>query len=49
MGFGHKLKHTEHIAVVGDGAGGHAVILCLFQHFLDIGGPVEQAKLGVAV
>jgi hypothetical protein len=35
--------------VVGDGAGQLTIICRFFEHIADVGGPVEQGKLGMAV
>ena len=48
-GFGHKLEHAKHVAVVGDGHGGHIVPFSLLNQLLNVGLPVEQRVLGVAV
>ncbi|MCU0353337.1 MAG: hypothetical protein MUD08_06285 [Cytophagales bacterium] len=48
-GFGHELERPEHVAVVGEGHGGHAVGLGLFHKPPDVGRAVEQRKLGMAV
>ena len=45
----HELKSTEHIAVVGDGYALHTVFGGLLEHGRNIGGPVEQGVLCVAV
>ncbi|MNL37592.1 hypothetical protein D3C87_1597470 [compost metagenome] len=47
--LGDKLEDPEHIAVVGDGDGGHIVLLGLFEKLFDIGGTVEQRELCVTV
>ena len=42
VGFGHELERAEHIAVVGDGNGGHSVGLGFAHQSRYIGGPVKQ-------
>ena len=44
-----EICRAEHIAVVGDGAGGHAVILGAGAEILDADGAVQQAVLGMAM
>jgi hypothetical protein len=45
--FGHKFKHTKHIAVVGYGQGFHAISGSFFVKLAYVGSAVEQRKLGV--
>jgi hypothetical protein len=47
--LGNKFEYPEHVAMVGDSHGCHAVFPCLFHHFFDVGGTVEKRKLGVYV
>ena len=47
--LGHKLERAEHIAVVGDGQGFHAVGFGFFEERRDGGCAVEQGVLGMAV
>ena len=44
-----EIRRAEHIAVVGDGAGGHAVILGAGAEILDADGAVQQAVFGMAM
>ncbi|OIQ65014.1 hypothetical protein GALL_534310 [mine drainage metagenome] len=38
----HKLKHAEHVAMVGNCQGFHAIRSCFFIQFGYIGSAVEQ-------
>ena len=49
VGLGHEVERAEHIAVVGEGHGGHAVLLRLLHQGRNAGLAVEQRVLGVAV
>ena len=44
-----EIGRAEHVAVVGDGAGGHAVILGAGAEILDADGAVQQAVFGMAM
>jgi hypothetical protein len=45
----HELEHPEHIPVVGDGQGFHAIGCGFFEQSGDAGRAVEQRELGMAV
>ena len=47
--FGYELKNPEHIAVIGDGHGRHIVGFSLVNQLLNIGLPIEQGVLGMAM
>ena len=49
VGLGHEVERPEHVAVVGEGHGGHPVGLGLFHQGADAGLAVEKGVLGVRV
>ena len=49
VGSVHELECPKHIAVVGQRHGFLAVPHSLVHHLADVGGPVKQGVLGVAV
>ncbi|MCY1554143.1 hypothetical protein D9M68_906960 [compost metagenome] len=46
-GGSHKVKHPEHVSVIGDGHSGHFVFLGLGKEFFDAGGTVKKGILGM--
>ena len=44
-----EVGRAEHVAVIGDGTGGHAEILGAVAQVLEADGPVQQAVFGMAV
>ena len=47
--FSHELKYTEHIPVIGDGEGFHAIGSGFFEQTGNRGGTIEQRELRMAV